>query len=83
MEVNETNNGEKKYYCRKKTLNKLELCKGQNRDGHADIFADAHRCGNPHYPTYVGYSAKYAAHISDRHPICIRMAIPLVQNNDC
>ena len=60
----------------KKTLNKLELCKGQNRDGHADIFADAHRCGNPHYPTYVGYSTKYAAHISDRHPFCIRMAIP-------
>ena len=46
------------------------------RDGHADIFADAHRCGYPHYPTYVGYSAIYAAHISDRHPIRFRMAIP-------
>ena len=27
------------------------------RDGHADIFGDAHRCGYPHYPTYVRYSA--------------------------
>ena len=27
-------------------------------------------------PTYVGYSAIYAPHISDRHPIRIRMAIP-------
>ena len=27
------------------------------RDGHADIFGDAHRCGYPHYPSYVGYSA--------------------------
>ena len=41
-----------------------------------DIFADAHQYGYPHYPTYVGYSAIYAAHISDRHPISIRMAIP-------
>ena len=32
------------------------------RDGHADIFADAHRCGYSHYPTYVGYNAIYAAH---------------------
>ena len=47
----------------------------KTRDGHADIFADTHRCGYPHYPTYVGYSAIYAANISDRHPICIRMAI--------
>ena len=39
------------------------------RDGHADIFADVHRCGYPHYPTYIGYSAIYAAHISDKHPI--------------
>ena len=46
------------------------------RDGHKDIFADAHRCGYPHYPTYIGYSAIYAAHISDKHPIRIRMAIP-------
>ena len=46
------------------------------RDGHKDIFADAHRCGYPHYPTYIGYSAIYAAHISDRQPIRIRMAIP-------
>ena len=47
------------------------------RVGHADTFADAHRCGYPHYPTYVGYSAIYAAHISDRHDIRtrIRMAI--------
>ena len=28
------------------------------------------------YPTYVGYGAIYAAHISDRHPISTRMAIP-------
>ena len=28
-----------------------------NRDGHADIFADAHRCGYPYYPTYVGHCA--------------------------
>ena len=27
-------------------------------------------------PTYVRYSAIYAPHISDRHPIRIRMAIP-------
>ena len=46
------------------------------RVGHADIFADAHQCGYLHYPTYVGYSAIYAAHISDRHPIRIRMTIP-------
>ena len=46
------------------------------RVGHADIFADAHQCGYLHYPTYVGYSAIYAAHISDRHPIRIRMPIP-------
>ena len=26
-------------------------------DGHADIFADEHRCRCLHYPTYVGYSA--------------------------
>ena len=30
------------------------------RDGHADILADAHQCGYPHYPTYVGNSAIYA-----------------------
>ena len=27
------------------------------RDGHADIFGDARRCGYPYYPTYVGYNA--------------------------
>ena len=42
------------------------------RDGHPDIFADAHRCGYPHYPTYVGYSAIYA----DNADIHIRVAIP-------
>ena len=53
------------------------------RDGHADIFGDAqpHRCGFPHYPTYIGYSAIYAAHISDRHDIRIRMAIPSLDPN--
>ena len=51
------------------------------RDGHADIFADTHRCGYPHYPTYVGYSAIYAAHISDRHGVRICMAIPSVERN--
>ena len=51
------------------------------RVGHADIFADAHQCGYLHYPTYVGYSAIYAAHISDRHPIRIRMAIPSLGPN--
>ena len=54
----------------------LLRCRVYTRDGHADIFAHAHRCGYPHYPTYVGYSSIYAAHISDRHPIRIRMAIP-------
>ena len=43
------------------------------RDGHADIFAHAHRCGYLHYPTYVGYSAIYADIDAD---IRIRMAIP-------
>ena len=47
------------------------------RDGHADIFADTQQCGYSHYP-YVGYSQIYAAHISDRHPIRIRMAIPSI-----
>ena len=42
-------------------------------NGHADIFADAHLCGYPHYPTYVGYSMIYADIDAD---ICIRMAIP-------
>ena len=30
------------------------------RDGHADIFADAHGCGYPHYPTYVGFNSASA-----------------------
>ena len=30
------------------------------RDGHVDMFANAHRCGYPYYPTYVGYSVIYA-----------------------
>ena len=41
-------------------------------NGHADIFSDAHRCGYPHYLTYVGYSTIYA----DDADIRIRMAIP-------
>ena len=37
------------------------LCSAQKasthtRVDHADLFADAHRCGYPHYPTYVGKS---------------------------
>ena len=47
------------------------------RDGHADIFGDAHRCGYLKYPTYVGYIAIIALHFSDRQPSCIRMAIPI------
>ena len=46
------------------------------RDGHADIFTDAHRRGYAHYPTYFGYSTIYAAYFSVMHPIRIRMAIP-------
>ena len=46
------------------------------RDGHADIFADAHRCGYPHYPTCVGYSAIYADNADIDADIRIRMAIP-------
>ena len=42
-------------------------------NGHADIFANAHRCRYPHYPTYVGYSGIYADIDAD---IRIRMAIP-------
>ena len=42
-------------------------------NGHADIFANAHRYRYPHYPTYVGYSAIYADIDAD---IRIRMAIP-------
>ena len=43
------------FYC----FGKLHVVVGC-RVGHADIFADAHRCGYPHYPTYVRYSASYA-----------------------
>ena len=46
------------------------------RDGHADIFADAHRCGYPHYPTYAGYSAIYADNADIDADIRIRMEIP-------
>ena len=54
-----------------KIIKKLSI---QIRDGHADIFADAHRCGYPHYPTYVGYSAI----LSDNAEVDadIRIAIP-------
>ena len=44
------------------------------RDGHADIFADARRCGYPHYPTYVGYSAILSDNAEVDADIC--MAIP-------
>ena len=50
------------------------------RDGHADIFSDTHRCGYSHYP-YVRYSHIYAAHISDRRPIRIRLAIPSIDTS--
>ena len=46
------------------------------RDDHADIFADAHRCGYPHYPTYVGYSMKLSVNAEVDAGIRIRMAIP-------
>ena len=46
------------------------------RDGHADIFDDAHRCGYPHYPTYVGYSAILSDNAEVDADIRIRMAIP-------
>ena len=42
-------------------------------NGHVDIFANAHRCRYPHYPTYVGNSTIYAYIDAD---IRIRMAIP-------
>ena len=48
----------------------------KTRDGHADIFADAHRCGYPHYPTYVGYSAIYADNADIYADIRVRMEIP-------
>ena len=49
----------------------------QIRDGHADIFGDAHPYG------YVGYirhmSDIIAPHFSDRQPFRIRMAIPSIK----
>ena len=49
------------------------------RDGHADIFADAHRCGYPRYPTYVGYCAILSDNAEVDADIRIRMAIPIMQ----
>ena len=46
------------------------------RDGHADIFGDAHRCRYPHYLTYVGYSAILSDNAEVDEDIRIRMAIP-------
>ena len=46
------------------------------RDGRADIFADAHQCRYPHYPTYVGYSAILSDNAEVDADIRIRMAIP-------
>ena len=48
------------------------------RDGHADMFGDAHRCRYPHYPTYVGYSAILSDNAEVDADIRIRMAIPSV-----
>ena len=45
-------------------------------DGHADIFADEHRCRCLHYPTYVGYSAILSDNAEVDADIRIRMAIP-------
>ena len=46
------------------------------RDGHADIFGDAHRCVCWIYPTYVGYSAILSDNAEVDADIRIRMAIP-------
>ena len=48
------------------------------RDGHADIFGGTHRCGYPHYPTYVGYSAILSDNAEVDADIRIRVAIPSV-----
>ena len=45
-------------------------------DGHADIFADEHRCRCLHYPTYVGYSAILSDNAEVDADIRIRIAIP-------
>ena len=47
------------------------------RDGHADIFGDAHRCVCRIYPTYVGYSAILSDNAEVDVDIRIRMAIPI------
>ena len=49
------------------------------RNGHADIFANAHQCGYPHHPTYVGYSTI----LSDNAEVDanIRMTIPNVDSD--
>ena len=46
------------------------------RDGHADIFGDAHRCVCWIYPTYVGYSAILSDNAEVDADIRIRIAIP-------
>ena len=46
------------------------------RDGHADIFGDAHRCVCRMNPTYVGYSAILSDNAEVDADIRIRMAIP-------
>ena len=51
-----------------------------SRDGHADIFGDAHRCVCRIYPTYVGYSAILSDNAEVDADIRIRMAIPIL---DC
>ena len=50
---------------------------------HADIFGDAHRCGYPHYPTYVGYSAILSDNAEVDADIRIRMAIPSHNHGAC
>ena len=50
------------------------------RNGHADIFADAHQCRYPHYPTYVGYSTILSDNAEVDADIRIRMTIPNVDS---
>ena len=53
------------------------------RDGHADMFGNAHRCRYPHYPTYVGYSAILSDNAEVDADIRIRMAIPSHNDGAC
>ena len=62
----------KKLFSKLLTVTDLTHCKtALSRDGHADIFADAQI-------RIFWHMSVLAAHISDRHPICIRMAIPSI-----